>query len=122
MSGRNTIALSLSLLITWNVTLEARAQQEVVRVHSPDGAVELVITSPPVDTTGNPWARYRVGYRGQPVIVDSTLGLNLDAQPPLQSRWKQVGVHASEGNDTYRVPVGKSNPIRDHFRAARGFR
>ena len=118
MRGPDTAVFCLSLLMVLTRPAGTSAQQEPVRVTSPDGAVELVLT-PRVGAATNPGPRYSVSYRGRPVITDAALGLEIDAQPPLERRLKPPGVKLGEGDETYRVPAGKSNPIRDRYRSAR---
>src|SRR4051812_27204489 len=117
MTVRNLAVFCLSVLMVSSGSSRAWGQAEPVRVISPDGAVELVLTAAsaggPVDLP----LRYRVGYRGQPVIVDSALGLDIEGQPPLPGRCKPVDIKASDGDETYLVPAGKCNPVRDHFRS-----
>ena len=119
MPARNMAVFCLSLWLVGNGPSGASAQQDPVRIASPDGAVELVITSLPAGGPANSGLRYRVGYRGKPVLVDSALGLEIEGQPPLPGRCKLVDAKASEGDETYRVPAGKSNPVRDRYRSAR---
>lgn len=91
------------------------AQQQPVRITSPDGAVEFAISGPPQGMAENPSPRYRVGFHGKTVIADSGLGLQLEGQPPFPGGWKPAAVKTLQGDETYRVPAGKSNPIRDHY-------
>ena len=116
MPARNTTVSCLSLLMATIGFSGASAQQVPARITSPNEAVELVITSSQAGRPASSSLRYRVSYRGQPVIVDSALGLEIEGQP-LSGHWKQVGVKANEGDETYRVPAGKSNPIRDRYRS-----
>src|SRR4051794_28082114 len=116
MPARNTAVFSLSLLMATIGSSDALAQPEPARITSPNESVELVITSSQAGRPASSSLRYRVNYRGQPVIVDSALGLEIEGQP-FSGQWEQVGVKANEGDETYRVPSGKSNPIRDRYRS-----
>src|SRR6516165_1255723 len=114
MPARNTVVCCLSLLMATIASSGASAQPEPARITSPDEAVELVITSSQAGRPASSSLRYRVGFRGQPVIVDSAMDLEIEGQP-LSGQWKQVGVKANERDETYRVPAGKSNPIHDRY-------
>jgi alpha-glucosidase len=114
--ARNTVVSCLPVLIATIGTSGAFAQPQPARITSPNEVVEFVITSSRAGRSANSSLTYRVGYRGQPVIVDSALGLEIEGQP-LSGGWKQVGVKANEGDETYRVPASKSNPIRNRYRS-----
>ena len=75
-----------------------------------------MITSPPASGSASPSLRYRVGYRGQPVTVDSAPGLVIEGQP-FSGLWRHFGVRANEGDETYSVPAAESNPIPDRYRS-----
>jgi alpha-glucosidase len=116
MPARNTAVSCLTLLMATIGSSGASAQPAPARITSPNEAVELVITSSQAGGPASSSLKYRISYRGQPVIVDSTLGLEIEGQP-LSGQWKQVGVKANEGDETYQVPAGKSNPIRNRYRS-----
>jgi alpha-glucosidase len=109
--------LSTLLATTWATV--ATGQVTTARVASPSGDVELLLASDPDAGPPRPALKYRVNYRGKPVIVDSALGLDLEGQPPLPSNLKQVSAEAASTDETYRVPAGKSNPIRNQYNSAR---
>ncbi len=115
MSVRSAAIISVVVLpFAWGPD-RASAQQQPVRITSPDGAVEFAISGPPQGMAENPSPRYRVGFHGKTVIADSGLGLQLEGQPPFPGGWKPAAVKTLQGDETYRVPAGKSNPIRDHY-------
>lgn len=98
---------------------DPNAKADVVRVTSPNGEVEIVISDRPAARPGTPALSYRVNYRGKPVVVDSGLGLDLAGQPLLlPTAPRRVSVGTDEADETYRVPAGKSNPIRNHYKSA----
>ncbi|HEX8201407.1 MAG TPA: glycoside hydrolase family 97 N-terminal domain-containing protein, partial [Isosphaeraceae bacterium] len=97
-------------VLAWTAT--AWTQEEPVRVTSPDGQVEIQIAAAPALT-------YRVSYRGQPVILDSALGLEFEGQPPLAAGLTRVSATSGGADQAYRVVAGKANPMRDHHRSAR---
>ena len=78
MPARNTTVSCLSLLMATIGSSGASAQPEPARITSPNEAVEFVITSSQAGRPASSSLRYRVSYRGQPVIVDSALGLEIE--------------------------------------------
>src|SRR4051794_29331600 len=70
------------IAVVWATAAFARANP--ARVTSPDGQVEFLIAGASADGPAAALT-YRVSYRGQPVILDSGLGLDFEDQPPLSS-------------------------------------
>jgi alpha-glucosidase len=62
---------------------------------------------------------YIVEFHGKRVLDESLLGLKFDGQPPLGPGMKQISVKASQADETYTIPVGKTQSIRDHYNAVR---
>ncbi len=62
---------------------------------------------------------YRVSYNGKPVLLSSQLGLELQGMPVLGSAVKIVSADRTQTDETYRLVVGKNNPVRDHYNALR---
>jgi alpha-glucosidase len=62
---------------------------------------------------------YRVSYNGHPVLLSSRLGLELQGQPALGTAVRIVSADRTEQDETYRLVVGKNNPVRDHYNALR---
>ena len=104
-------ALTLSLL-------SARAQTGAPRVTSPNGQIEMVLsTGAATDTAGQ--LAYEVSFQGKPVLARSELGLDIQGQRLLGDRVKIISVTSSSGDETYRMVHGKSNPVRDQYNAIR---
>src|SRR5947209_12357152 len=95
MPARNTAISFLTLLMATIGFSGASAQPVAARITSPNEAVELVITSSQAGRPQSSSLKYRISYRGQPVIVDSALGLDDEGQP-LPGPRKQLGVKTSE--------------------------
>lgn len=76
-------------------------------VKSPDGAVELTFA---IDAGR---LSYSVAYRGKPVILPSHLSLDLSGQPPLGAAVRLAGVQPGSLDETYSMPHGKANPVRN---------
>ena len=57
---------------------------------------------------------YSVAYKGQPIIADAPLGLDLKGQPSLEPAHLESRLQHTF--DTTTTPVwGKTSPIRNHF-------
>jgi len=85
------------------MTMLASAQ---VTVSSPDGLVRMTIT-------GGERLNYAVTYRGKPVIAPSTMGLEIQGQPPLGLNMNLGEPKTGKIDETYTVPAGKSSSIRN---------
>lgn len=78
---------------------------------SPDGAIEMTVTA---DTA--PLA-YTVAYKGKPVILRSTMALDVQDQAPLGPGLRIVKTTPGSVDETYTMPHGKSNPVRNSARS-----
>lgn len=87
------------------------AQQSPPRVVSPDGQIVFELV-PAADQL-----RYRVTFRGKSVIDPSPLGFEIQNQPALGANLKLTAALPSSGDETYTMPHGKSNPVRNHYNA-----
>ena len=105
----------------------AIAQNNSVRVASPDNQLVLTISTGPAQPEPNapPFARpvdglhYSVEFHGKPLFIDSPLGLKLEGQDPLGPGMRLVNQRQSSGDQTYTIPVGKTSNVRDHYNSAR---
>ncbi|RPJ62838.1 MAG: hypothetical protein EHM23_02485 [Acidobacteria bacterium] len=61
--------------------------------------------------------QYRVAFNGQEVIKASRLGLELQNQQPLGSGMKIASSRPGGADKSYRMPHGKANPVRNHYRS-----
>ncbi len=91
--------------------LAAGAALAQARVVSPDGQLVFELL-PAADQL-----RYRVSFRGKPVIDPSALGFELQNQPPIGANLKLTAALPSSGDETYNMLHGKSNPVRNHYNA-----
>ena len=76
-------------------------------VKSPDGAIEMSITA----NGGS--LEYAVSFHGKPVILSSPLGLEIEQAPALGAAVKIASAKAGTVDETYSMPHGKSNPVRN---------
>ena len=97
----------------------AAAQTGPVGLKSPNGDLEISIATvsggKPSDSGGQ--LAYQVRFRGNPVVDWSNLGLEIEGAPTLGSDVRVVSSTPSQGDETWSMPHGKSNPIRNHFNA-----
>jgi alpha-glucosidase len=73
---------------------------------SPDGAIEMTISA-------DRGLAYTVNFHGRPVILRSTLGLELAGQPVLGAAVRMVSAQPGSVDETYTMVSGKANPIHD---------
>ena len=76
-------------------------------IQSPDGAVRISFTA------GNGPLSYAVSFHGNPLIATSVLGLDLEDQRPIDGGFRILGSKPGAIDETYSMPFGKSNPIRN---------
>jgi alpha-glucosidase len=104
-----TVALIAILSAPFAYAQESRAV-------SPDGNVEISLAvQSGADSTGPIF--YQVSYQGRQVLMPSRLGLEVQNQPALGDRMRIVSSRSGEADETYRMPHGKSNPVRNHYRS-----
>jgi len=76
-------------------------------VKSPDGAIELSFTA-----EGGPLA-YTVSFHGRPLLLKSTMALEVQDQAPLGPAVRIASARPGKVDETYTMPHGKSNPVRN---------
>ncbi len=86
--------------------------QDAPLLASPDGQIEFKLAT-------GPELSYTIDYKGKPVILSSTLGLDLQNQAPLGPNLAVSATKTSSADETYRTPHGKANPVRNHYNALR---
>jgi alpha-glucosidase len=74
-------------------------------VKSPDGAIEISFTA-----EGGPLA-YTVNFHGRPLLLKSTMALEVQDQAPLGPAVRIATARAGKVDETYPMPHGKSNPV-----------
>jgi alpha-glucosidase len=106
----------LSLVLLLSLSTFAQDDAGLPRVESPNGAVSVMLLTRPGANNG---LRYIVEFHGKRVLDESVLGLKFDGQPTLGPDMKQTSVKASQADETYTIPVGKTSSVRDHYNAIR---
>jgi len=96
------------LVALFPVVVLATSAWAQTSLKSPDGAIEITIHA-----NGGPLT-YDVSFRGKPLILNSPLGLQLDQGPVLGSAVRIAAAKTGAVDETYSMPHGKSNPVRNH--------
>jgi hypothetical protein len=90
------------------------AQVGKAAVASPDGAIRaLFMVVPAADGAGGGQLGYEITYRGKTIIERSKLGFDLQNQPAIGGNLQVVAATNSRIDETYQIPAGKSNPVRN---------
>ncbi|MGA2114750.1 MAG: glycoside hydrolase family 97 protein [Bryobacteraceae bacterium] len=97
---RNLVVMSILTVVA------AAAQSAAI---SPSGALEMSVTA-----DGGQLA-YTVNFRGKPVVVRSTLGLELARQPVLGAHVRIVHATAGTGDETYPLLHGKASTVHSVY-------
>ena len=102
--------LLLSLL--WIASPPAHAGDAMpVRLESPNGNASVEIS---LDAQGQP--HYAVAWQGQPVLLPSPLGVQLDDDDRIERGLQVVGEHRSTADTQYALVAGKAKRVRDNYR------
>ena len=102
----------LLALLCWSLMLAAQKDPAVVA--SPNGLLQISVST--TQEAQKKQLVYEVTYRGRPVLVHSELGLDIQNQEPLGTDVDIVATtDSSTVDESYTVPAGKSNPIRNHY-------
>jgi len=75
----------------------------------PDGAIEMT-------SSADRGLSYTVNYHGKPVILRSTLGLELAGQPVPGAAVRILNVQPGSLDESYTAITGKANPVRNFRR------
>jgi alpha-glucosidase len=76
-------------------------------VKSPDGAIELAFSA------DNGVLAYTAAFRGKPVVLRSTIALDFQDSQPFGPAVKIAGGKTGAIDETYDMPHGKANPVRN---------
>ena len=95
----------------------ATAQNGPVTVTSPDGNIRMSVAVVAMGggrgQAATPQLVYEVSYKGKPVITRSLMGIELEGQGALGPNLHIAGSTPSKLSESYTVPAGKANPIRN---------
>ena len=114
MKSSNLAAVLLAIFLSSPVL---SAQSNPTTVSSPNGSLQVSFS---VLTDGPQKGQlvYDVAYHGKPVVVQSSLGMDIQDQQPLGTNVEIVSsTPPSKVDETYTIPAGKSNPVRNYYNA-----
>lgn len=94
---------SMRLLLAF-IPMLALAQNSV---KSPDGAIEIAFSA------DNGVLAYTVSFHGRPLLTKSSLALEIQDQAVLGPNVRITGARPGSVDETYTMPHGKSNPVRN---------
>src|SRR5271154_3500585 len=104
---------ALALLAVFLLSSFLPAQSDSVA--SPNGLLRLIFTVQ-ADGPQKGQLLYDLIYKGKPVLVHSLLGMDIRGQQPLGTNVRIVSsTPPSQRDETYTVPAGKSNPVRNFY-------
>jgi alpha-glucosidase len=112
---------ALCLLLGLAASTYSQSPDARVRVTSPDGKVVFVLSDAAIPNKAEPkrsGLRYAVDLQGKPLLDESSLGLKLQGAPVIGPGMHKVGVHTGQHDESYKIPVGKTSEVRDHYNSA----
>jgi alpha-glucosidase len=107
----------LSLLISVTCACAQNANDNRLRVTSPDGGIIFILGDSKFEPGVNDM-RYAVDFHHKWLMDESVLGLKLEGQPALGPGMHQVHAQAGQADETYTIPVGKTSTVRNHYNSA----
>jgi alpha-glucosidase len=81
-----------------------------VQVHSPDKQIVVEI-----ELTADGGPQYSIGYRGEPVISESGLGLRFQQHAAIEKSLRQVAVERRSSDSSWEQPWGERRVVRDNY-------
>lgn len=113
-SSRSLVTSALVLGGLLLPAVSALGQTGKSAVTSLDGSIRAVFMLVPSSKGGGGGQLgYEVTYRGKPVIERSRIGFELQNQPAIGDNLLVVAATDSHIDETYEIPAGKSNPVRN---------
>jgi alpha-glucosidase len=119
--------MRLSFLMLFSFVLSIVSSSQSHKISSPDGKVEVEIKFKDCMQQRNDAGRdagclfYSITYQGNPVILDSQLGLKLEGAPTLMTNLELININTQEINESW-VPIyGEQSVITDHYNEAKFF-
>jgi len=114
-SSKNEIlifkTIKMRLIILFLLSSQLLFAQKIVRLASPDGAIQYNFQM----TTQAP--TYTVSFQGQPVISDSKLSLDFK-NGAFDKNFRIKKIRYKKADETYELVVGKAKTVRNHYQEA----
>ena len=109
MSDNNNNVRGIAILSVW-LSLSLPLLAAATEVASPDGRIVFDIVA---NSDGVP--AYSLGFNGEPVIVESRLGLRFASHASLDAGLRVAGTSRSSRDSIWEQPWGERRFIRDHY-------
>ena len=118
---RTSLSLTFLGILCASSALAQNPDNARVRVASPDGQIVFILADAPTTHEMDPKSnalRYSVDFHGKWMMDEGVLGLQLQGQPPFGPGMHKTSVQTSQHDDTYTIPVGKTQSVRDRYNSA----
>jgi alpha-glucosidase len=92
------------------LALMCHGEVNAVQVQSPDK--QIVVD---VELTADGRPQYSIGYRGEPVIAESGLGLRFQQHAAIEKSLRQVAVERRTSDSDWEQPWGERRIVRDNY-------
>lgn len=116
MPRLSSFLLCVLILAPFSLSQAQDGDAGLPRVESPNHELAMMLLTRSGAKGG---LHYIVEFHGKRVLDESVLGLKLEGQPALGPGMRQTSVKASQADETYTIPVGKTSSVRDHYNALR---
>lgn len=118
---RTALSLIVPGLLCASSVLAQHPDSERIRVKSPNGQIVFILADAPTTHEMDPKSnalRYSVDFHGKWLMDEGVLGLQIEGQPAMGPGMRKVAVRTGMRDETYTIPVGKTNSVRDHYNFA----
>lgn len=113
MQNPKLSAALLLLIFTLFYSCQSKSPNYLLDVGSPDGKVRVEFS---LDNAGQPL--YSVNYEGQPVILPSFMGFELQNQPSMDKNFTVLSVTQSQTDETWKMPWGEKRVVVNKYNQA----
>ena len=104
----------LLLLSAVLLSCQTKTRQPMYQIVSPDGSIQVTFV---LDELGKPC--YAVKYNGQDIILPSSMGFDLEGQPPMSGDFKLEKARMLHGlNKPWEMPWGEKRLVENKYNEA----
>lgn len=114
-NGIRLIAILAACLAIACIQAAMAAPAQPLTVTSPDGKLAVGFELKHLPSATGERACYRVSYAGQPVLVDSPLGIKFAGAPALDHDFAIVGAAVISHDSSWRDPINTDLNVRDRY-------
>jgi alpha-glucosidase len=114
---RRLMIASIVFIVLASACRKPASDSQGLMVSSPDGslAVTLALKTLPQPYLQGERAYYTVSYQGQPVILDSPLGLDFLGARPLDTDFEIIASDRQSADSTWENAFGARRQVRDRY-------